>query len=236
MQRQLNRELNVYRVEHCSDVYVDACVRNEAGILVFLSVYGRDTAIKELLARMQLGSGANGLKELTLKGHGDHEGESHRVTVGNANELDKLTGRLPKCLYGVLTHTWIFDPAIRAPDKGAGQAWIIEPTVEDRRQLRETVQRRIWNAVCELASIPLLPHWCDVVLDAMGPTLITQMGITADPDVSRTASHFISKPLGNLVAFRVHLDDTFPSRISTLIQQGKLHLEPQALPALLKAA
>lgn len=217
----------MYRIEHCSDVFVDACIRNEAGILMFVSVYGRDTAIKELMARIQLGKGEHGLSELKLKGHDEHQGETHVATINNANDLGKLTGRLPKCLYGNLTHAWIFDPAIRAPDKGAGQAWIIEPTIEDKRQLKALVETRIWNAICHLASIPLLPHWREVVLNTFGHTLISQMGVNHDPEVASYVRNHISKPLGNLVAYRVHLEEDFSSKISTLIQNGQLTLEPQ---------
>ena len=70
----------MYQIQQVSDVHVDACVRNEAGQLMFLSAFGRDTAIKELMARMELGTGDNhSLSELTLKGTCDHAGESHAV-------------------------------------------------------------------------------------------------------------------------------------------------------------
>ena len=51
---------------------------------MFLSAYGRDTAVKELMARMELGGNDNhGLSELTLKGACDHAGESHTVMVSD---------------------------------------------------------------------------------------------------------------------------------------------------------
>lgn len=207
----------MYQIEHCSDVFVDACVRNEAGILIFISVYGRDTAIKEMMARIQLGKGADGLSELKLKGCDVHQGENHLATINNAKDLEKVTGRLPKCLYGNLTHAWIFDPVIRAPDKGAGQAWIIEPKQVDQVAQQRSVQARQWQAICHLANIPLLAHWQDTVLQTFESDIVSQMGTTDGGHNPR-----FSQPLGDLLAYRVHLDGDFSSRISTLIRDGKL--------------
>ena len=212
----------MYQVEYCSDVFVDGCVRNEAGILMFVSVFGRDTAIKELMARIQLGKGADGLSELKLKGCDVHQGDNHVATINNAKDLEKLTGRLPKCLYGNLTHAWIFDPAIRAPDKGAGQAWIIEPKQADQIAQQCIVQKRLWQAICQLANIPLLAHWQETVLQTFGTDIVSQMGTTDGGHNPR-----FSQPLGDLLAYRVHLEEDFSSRISALIQNGQLTLEPK---------
>lgn len=46
----------LYRIERCTDTFVDACLRDEAGRLLLMSVFGRDTAIKELQARIHLGT------------------------------------------------------------------------------------------------------------------------------------------------------------------------------------
>jgi hypothetical protein len=219
----------MYQVDSCSDVFVDACVRNQAGILMFISVYGRDTAIKELMARIQIGKGSEGLSELKLKGCGVHLGESHVATIGNAKDLAKLTGRLSKCLYGNLTHAWIFDPAIRAPDKGAGQAWVIEPKQADDPQQGARIAHRLWQAVCHLAAVPLLPHWQTTVMQSFGADLVCQMGTTDGGH-----NPWYSKPLGDVLAYRVRLGDDFSSRICTLVQNGDLTLHPQALPAQLE--
>jgi hypothetical protein len=213
----------MYEIAHCSDVFVDACVRNEASQLMFLSAYGRDTAVKELMARIELGARDNhGLAELTLKGACDHAGESHTVVVGDPKRLDKHTGRLPKRkLFGNLTHVWIYDPVIRAPDKGARTAWLIDRTETDQQGL--DIQSRIWQAVCELASIPLLPHWRDTVLAAIGRDMVFEMGKSTGPDYNPR----FSKPLGGMQAFRVALTDEFPNVVSSLIKTGVLSLHPQ---------
>ena len=219
----------MYTVDTCAQVYVDTCVRNESGALVFMSVFGRDTGIKELLARMQLEKGPQALREIKLTGCASLSGEKHLVTVNNPNELEKLTGRLPKCLYGNLTHTWVFDPAINAPDKGALQAWILEPMQSDQEAQTKRVNLRIWQTISYLASIPLLAHWQQPVLQVMGADLVTTMG-------APNANPRYSAPIGNMLAYRVHLEEDFALRVSAMVQSGELTLEPPQPMPLLKAA
>jgi hypothetical protein len=216
----------MYEIAHCSDVFVDACVRNEAGQLMFLSAYGRDTAIKELMARMELGARDNhGLAELTLKGTCDFAGESHTVVVGDPKRLEKHTGRLPKRkLFGNLTHLWIYDPVICAPDKGALTAWLIDRP--DDVKPSSDIRERIWVAICHLASIPLLPHWRDTILAAVWHDMVFEMGKSTGPDYNPR----FSKPLGGMQAFRVALTEHFPGLVSSLIKTRVLALNPDEQP------
>ena len=225
----------MYQIQQVSDVHVDACVRNEAGQLMFLSAFGRDTAIKELMARMELGTGDNhSLSELTLKGTCDHAGESHAVMVGDPKRLDKHTGRLPKRkLFGNMTHVWIYDPAIREPDKGSRTAWLIDRVVSDATEtFNLDIRERIWATIGQLASIPLLPHWRDTVLQAVWRDMVFEMGKTTSDEYNPR----FSKPLGGMQAFRIALTEEFPNVVSSLIKSGQLHLEQQAQPLALAAS
>ena len=225
----------MYLIQQVSDVHVDACVRNEAGQLMFLSAFGRDTAIKELMARMELGTGDNhSLSELTLKGTCDHAGESHAVMVGDPKRLDKHTGRLPKRkLFGNMTHVWIYDPAIREPDKGSRTAWLIDRVITDGTESSSLdIRQRIWATIGQLASIPLLPHWRDTVLKAVWRDMVFEMGKTTSEEYNPR----FSKPLGGMQAFRIALTEEFPNVVSSLIKSGQLHLEQQAQPLALAAS
>ena len=225
----------MYQIQQVSDVFVDACVRNESGQLMFLSAFGRDTAIKELMARMELGAGDNhSLAELTLKGTCDHAGESHAVMVGDPKRLDKHTGRLPKRkLFGNMTHVWIFDPAIREPDKGSRTAWLIDRVVSGATEASSLdIRERIWATIGQLASIPLLPHWRDTVLKAVWRDMVFEMGKTTSEEYNPR----FSKPLGGMQAFRIALTEEFPNVVSSLIKSGQLHLEQQAQPLALAAS
>ncbi len=225
----------MYQIQQVSDVHVDACVRNEAGQLMFLSAFGRDTAIKELMARMELGTGDNhSLSELTLKGTCDHAGESHAVMVGDPKRLDKHTGRLPKRkLFGNMTHVWIYDPAIREPDKGSRTAWLIDRVVSGATEtFNLDIRERIWATIGQLASIPLLPHWRDTVLQAVWRDMVFEMGKTTSDEYNPR----FSKPLGGMQAFRIALTEEFPNVVSSLIKSGQLHLEQQTQPLALAAS
>jgi hypothetical protein len=227
----------MFIIKQNSESFVDACVRNEAGQLIFMSVFGRDTSNTGLMARMQLGADREsngGLGELTLVGAGEHQGELHTVTVGDARRLDKYTGRIPSDLIHNLSHMWIFDPCIAAPNKSTLQAWIIEPTsphadpdseaaLRAQAALATKLESRIWDCVVELSSVPLLPHWRESVLAAMRGEMLFNMH----------ESKFC-QPVGNITAHCVRLKEDFPELICTMVKTGKLHLQPDV--KLLQAA
>lgn len=222
----------MFQIDQCADVFVDGCVRNEASQLMFLSLFGRDTATKELLARIQLGKNQDGLQELRLKGLGDQAGQTHTIYVGDPNRLEKYTGRLPKGnLFGNLTHMWIFDPIIQAPDKGAQQAWLVERISADKTAHELHMRARAWDAVCHLSSVPLLPHWREAVLEAIWPTMVCEFGKSGTGDYNPR----FSEPLGGMSAVRVRLTEQFEATISSLIRDGTLTLEPPTEPLKLAA-
>ena len=167
----------MYQIQQVSDVYADACVRNESSQLMFLSIFGRDTAVKELMARMELsGNDNHHLAELTLKGVCDHAGESHTVIVGDSNRLKTHTGRLPKRkLFGNMSHLWIYDPVISEPQKGSGIAWIIE-NANHNNASSTSIHDRVWSNVCQLAPIPLLEHWKETILNEIASDMVFEMG------------------------------------------------------------
>ena len=55
----------LYKVIELADLFVDACLRNESGELMFLSVYGRDTAVQQFKATMQLKPSSGGISSFT---------------------------------------------------------------------------------------------------------------------------------------------------------------------------
>ena len=214
------------QIQQVSDVYADACVRNESSQLMFLSIFGRDTAVKELMARMELsGNDNHHLAELTLKGVCDHAGESHTVIVGDSNRLKTHTGRLPKRkLFGNMSHLWIYDPVISEPQKGSGIAWIIE-NANHNNASSTSIHDRVWSNVCQLAPIPLLEHWKETILNEIASDMVFEMGQSVSPEFSREINPRFSKPLGGMRAVKVALTEDFPERVSDLIKAGKLTLK-----------
>lgn len=221
----------LYMVERCADVFVDVCLRDEGGKLLLLSAFGRDTAIKELQARIHLGTQhQDGLAEMTLKPV-EEVGtlRPQRVSVSNPRELEKLTGRLPGCVYGNLTHMWLFQPSIRTPQKGADVAWVVvktaeEPTLNLSPSQAAVVHERIWASVAHLASIPLLPHWKLPVLRAIAKEdMLLRMGARGSELIHPT----LSAPIGNFVVYKVQLDQQkLAATVTHLVRRRVLTLEP----------
>ena len=71
----------LYRIDECPDLMADGCVGDEQGNLVFLSIWARDTAVQELLARLTLGRDEQGLDQFHVI---TEQGASIPVFVGNA--------------------------------------------------------------------------------------------------------------------------------------------------------
>ncbi len=242
---QVNQK-SLYRIKESPDLFVDACIRNESGQIMLLSVYGRDTATTGLLGRMQIGGREGGLEEISLVKEaetfydpvtGERTGqqlyERHSVYVGDPRRLQKFTGRLPQGIYHNLAHMWIYDPALQQPNKAALVGWVIDkldvpdapadgdpdagPSVQQANQ--ERIHARIWQTVIELASVPLLPHWREPVLKAIWSDMVVDMSASA-----------FCKPLGGMAAILVHLTDDFADTISVMVKEGKLTLDPVTKP------
>lgn len=223
----------LYSIERCTDTYVDACLRDEAGRLLLMSVYGRDTAIRELQARIQLGaSHQDGLGEMILKPVEEVGSRiPQRVLIGSAKDLDKITGRLPSCVYGNLTHMWLFNPVLKTPQKGADVAWVVQPLIDGDGVVDRTreLRQRMWSAVTHLSSIPLLPHWSDIVIAALSKQgMLITMGERGNEQVHP----LLSAPIGNFAVCKVQLDQEKMAAIVTdLVRRGRLTLEPPASDA-----
>jgi hypothetical protein len=204
-----------------SDLVADACVRDEAGQLVFLSLYGRDTAIQQLLAAFTLKVGEGGLDSFHLQ---DPAGESHRVHVGNADRLEKFTGKLPRDnLFGNLVHLWLYDPALIRPDRSNRVGWVLVDGAEDPLGPSETIRTWVWGLYKLLSPVPLLDTWQQAVLSRTGDEVVTLMDETPYP------------PLGRITAARVGLPDHFPEIVSGMVKAGVLTQEAPA-PVLAMAA
>lgn len=220
----MQQPMSFYRLRDLSDLFVDACIRDEAGRLMFLSVYGRDTAIQQLLAALHLPTSQGGLDVLVLQ---NPEAELRlrfvRAFVGDADRLSKHTGKLPRCLFGQLVHAWIYDPLMITPDKSNGVGWVMVDTGLEQSITTASQDRArdaVWFMVCHLSPIPLLSHWRDTVLTSLGGKLMLNLAATTCP------------PIGRLGAARVTVDDTFPSAISAMVKTGQLALHPDEKPVM----
>ncbi|SFY09331.1 hypothetical protein [Azotobacter vinelandii] len=191
----------LHPIEECPDLYVDACVCDEQRNLVFLSVWGRDTALQEFLARLQLGSAENGLDQfhVTLNGH--------RLPVfPDIERLEKRTTRQFRgTLFGSLLHLWLFDSRCTQPDRANHVAYALLGKGEEPGE-------RLWPLVMETCPLPLLLHWREPVMALLGV-------------------HAMLKPLpgalGSVSAWRLSLQvELLETLLGELIRPGVLTTEP----------
>lgn len=149
----------LYRIAECPDLMADACIADDRNGLVFLSIWARDTAIQEFLARLTLGRDEAGLDRFHII---PEQGDGVPVFVGNVDTLEKRTTRAyRRTLFGAIVHLWLFDRRCVRPDKTNATALALLPGLSLHRR------ERLWALVRETCPLPLLDHWRDTVLDLL---------------------------------------------------------------------
>ncbi|MGV4935313.1 hypothetical protein ACVCGZ_05790 [Serratia nematodiphila] len=147
------------RIDECPDLMADGYIGDEGGNLIFLSIWGRDTAIQQFLARLTLGRDDDGLDQFHLI---TDAGGSVPVFVGNVDRLEKRSTRLfRRTLFGSMVNLWLFDQRCVKPDKANASALTLLPRDSGHRL------DRLWTLVQETCPLPLLDHWRDIVLELL---------------------------------------------------------------------
>jgi len=140
-------------------IYADALLRDERGSVLFCSLWGRDTAIQELLARLTLAIDDGGLRTLKLQGPQGTE----TLHFDRMPTIEKLTGRLPaKNLFGNLVQLWLHDRLATEPDRANRRALLLQRQTPGGDSSGDTTI--LWTLVRSVIHVPLLDHWKDVVL------------------------------------------------------------------------
>lgn len=192
----------LYRIEELPDLYVDACVCDEQRNLIFLSAWGRDTAMQEFLARLTLGTDDNGLDQF----HIVMDGRSIPV-FPNIGMLEKRTTRqLRGTLFGSLLHLWLFDNRCAQPDRANHYAYALIDQAQQPMQ-------RLWPLIRETCPLPLLDHWREPVMDVLK---------------DHQMLHPLTGAIGSITAWRLSLQlEALETALGSLIRQGKLTTEAQ---------
>jgi hypothetical protein len=170
----LSSSTTLYRIDECPDLMADGCIGDENGNLVFLSVWARDTAVQQFLARLTLGQAEDGLDQFHLI---TEQGHSIPVFVGNVEGLKKRSTRaFRRTLFGSLSNLWLFDERCVTPDRANARALALLP--------RDSTNRldRLWRLVRDACPLPLLDHWRDVVLDLLqGQAMLRRLPFAVGP-------------------------------------------------------
>ncbi|CAI8925007.1 hypothetical protein [Pseudomonas chlororaphis] len=195
----------LFQIEECPDLYVDACVCDETRNLVFLSAWARDTALQEFLARLTLGSAENGLDQF----HIIQDGRSIPV-FPNADLLEKRTTRQFRgTLFGSLLHLWLFDKRCTHPDRANHFAYAL-------LEQGAAPHHALWPLITETCPLPLLQHWREPVLEVL---------------VQHQMLQPLPGALGAINAWRLNLQlDVLEPTLGDLIRRGCLNTTTQATP------
>lgn len=144
--------MELMKISVIGDLYVDAVLVDESSHLLFLSVWGRDTALQEFLARLQLPASDNGIRDFHVTGR-DYD---RYVQIPNVDALDKTTAKTSKAtVFGQLTQLWVYHESVASPDKVNRRAVMLY-------QPGETIDA--WPLVQSVCHLPLLDHWRDAIL------------------------------------------------------------------------
>ncbi|WP_431819406.1 hypothetical protein [Burkholderia sp. F1] len=196
---------SLYRIDECPDLMVDAYVGDEQGHLIFLSIWARDTAVQEFLARLTLGQAERGLDQFHLL---TDQGGTIPVFVGNPERLEKKSTRaFRRTLFGSVVNLWLYDSRCVRPDKANASALALLPRDSSHRL------DRLWRLTCDTCPLPLLDHWRDVVMELLQ---------------SQTMLSRLPMALGPLEGHRLALDvPALSQALGELIRSGRLSTTPR---------
>ncbi len=210
----------LYKVVELADLFVDACLRNESGELMFLSVYGRDTAIQQFKASMQLKPNSGGISNFSLRNCNDKKETPHSVQVGNPDRFEVYSGRFPKDnLFGNLTHLWIYDPVLISPSKATKAGWVVLNQPWGDVGVREQLLRGVWGLYKNLSPVPLLDDWQSAIMHSNNEICVTWMNTINYP------------PIGKISAAKLVIDAEFTQIISSMVKSGLIGIDGQQFDA-----
>lgn len=204
-------------VREAPGVYADALLRDERGGLLFISLWGRDTALQELQARLSLPISDGGVTMLHITQGTQGQSSESRVNLDRINCMEKHSGRLPaRNLFGDVAQLWIYDRLATEPDRANRVGLLFLRGSNTGDGLTENELCRIWQLVREVSHLPLLPHWRKPVLEVLD------------------AKNWLRRldDGAGVQAWRVELGDpAFEAAISQLMHAGVLHLEAETSTA-----
>lgn len=157
---------NLCPIDEARDLMVDACLWESSFNLMFVSIWGRDTAIQSFIARLTLGRSDDGLTQFHIV---NGMGGTIPIYVNGVDRLEKRLARTYRQThFGSLTNLWIFDRRCIAPDKANASAVLLLP-----KGAANTTER-IWSTVKETCPLPLLDHWQEPVLEILKESSMLQ--------------------------------------------------------------
>lgn len=138
--------------------FCDAWAADSDSRLVFLSAWGRDASIQELLGRLTLPGSEQGIQSLYLA----DGSRTTLVEVPDPNQLSKQLRRVKTPLFGELVHLLVYQQVVAQADRANGRAFLVgRAAAPDEAGIDDV---RVWSCLRDLCHLPLLDQWQEVVL------------------------------------------------------------------------
>lgn len=182
-------------------IFCDAHLVDDTG-LRFLSVWGRDTAIQEFLARLSLPERDGGIRSLRI-GMSGQEGACSVASV-DTERLMRLSARRAGSVFGELIHLWLHDRLAIDPDRSNGRALMLHHGETN------DLTGPLWELLKQILWVPVLDHWRDLLLGRLD-----ELGCLSRLDGYRIGAH----------ALDLSDRDRIEQEISLLIRSGWLRLD-----------
>ena len=155
------------QIDAIPDLYADAALVDAYDKLLFLSLWGRDTALQEFLAGISLANEEGGINSFFLTTGKRENGEPLRklVQIGESKRLNHHSGRMPasNVFGGDMAHLWVFDRLVTDPDLANRRTIAISRAV-DTASVSTVSQSRIWQLTKAICHLPLLDHWAETIV------------------------------------------------------------------------
>jgi len=195
--------MKLLKISAINDVFVDAYLVDDANHLLFLSIWGRDTALQEFIARLSLPVNENGIRDFNVIG----DAHERYVQIPNVDTLDKTTTKTSaNTIFGQLTQLWVYSKQAVHPDMVNRRAMML---------FRESDNPDPWPVVKTVCHLPLLDHWRESFLDCCR---------------KRQWLRKLEQGFG-MSGFLIELgDDSVESAITKMIHNRELMLEPMKEP------
>ncbi len=193
------------------DLFADSFL-SKNNYLMFASIYGRDTAIQQLLAEIELGQ----MNALNFKPQtGAKLKYSSRVWLGESKRFAKTTTRLHNTPFGTIVQLWLYDAILTKPDLATRTAWLM---IQQRENLpQQAIYNALWQHVQTLSNVYLLPHWQDTLLHIglQSPAALHDCKAWITQEGSDENGANISD---GIAAFKLELPENFEQMVANLVQ------------------
>ena len=146
-------------------LFADAMLADEGNNLLFLSFWGRDTAVQEFRARLSLPVREGGLDSFRLRLGSETKAF---IQLGDPERLLSDSGRTsPQMLFGSLVHLWLYNRLAVEPDRANRRALLLyQPAELSSANGRSRLVSRLWSQVMATCHLPLLPGWRNTILQS----------------------------------------------------------------------